>query len=172
MNSKFQLPDVSGKIVETEQFKNDKGLIVVFTCNHCPYAVANEDRLINLHEKFQSRGFPLVAICSNDANKYPQDSLDNMIIRAKEKDFKFPYLRDESQEIAKNYNAVKTPHAYVLLWENDMLKVVYDGAIDDNWESQSNVKIAYVEQVVDAIINNEVPPVNKTTPVGCTIKWK
>src|SRR5881394_2175653 len=101
----FTLKNIDGKMVSPADFKDAKGFIVVFTCNHCPFAKAYEDRIIALHKKYAAKGYPVLAINPNDKNREPDDSFDNMVIRAKEKKDPFPYLLDESQEIAKAYGA-------------------------------------------------------------------
>lgn len=110
----FNLKNVDGKMVSLAGIKKAKGYIVVFTCNHCPYSVAYEDRIIALHKKYAKLGYPVVAINPNDKDVQPADSFDNMKKRAKEKKFPFVYLYDETQEIAKAYGATRTPHVYVL----------------------------------------------------------
>jgi len=131
-----------------------------------------EDRIIALSKKTEKLGYPLIAINPNDDVKYPDDSFENMKIRAKEKGFKFPYLRDDSQKIAKKYGALRTPHVYVLKREGKELKVKYIGAIDDNAEDASAVKNKYVENAVIALSKNVAISPETTKAIGCTIKWK
>jgi len=131
-----------------------------------------EDRIISLSKKTKKLGYPLVAINSNDDVQYPDDSFENMKIRAKEKGFDFPYLRDDSQEIAKKYGALRTPHIYIVKREGKDLKVKYIGAIDDNAEDATAVKNKYVENAVIALSKNEKINPETTKAIGCTIKWK
>ena len=165
----FSLKNVDGKMVTLAGQKDVKGYIVVFTCNHCPYAMAYEDRVIALHKKYASQGFPVIAINSNDKTMAPADSYDNMQKRVKEKSIPYAYLYDETQEIAKTYGATRTPHVFVL----DEKRVVrYIGAIDDNSEEPSEVKEKYVENAVDALLAGKEVPVKQTKAIGCGIKWK
>ncbi len=165
----FKLKNVEGKMVSLADMKDAKGYIVIFTCNACPYAKAYEDRIIELHNKYASLGYPVVAINPNDKDVQPADSYDKMKERAKEKKFPFNYLYDETQEIAKTYGATRTPHVY-LLDKNRVVK--YIGAIDDNSESASDVKEKYLENAIDALRNGKDVATKETKAVGCGIKWK
>lgn len=167
----FSLPNVDGRTVSLDDYPEAKGFIIVFTCNHCPYAVAYELRLNEIHDRFAGRGFPLIAINSNDAVKYPQDSFDMMKVRAEQRGFQFPYLHDESQEIAQTYRAERTPHVYVIVKDGDYWNVEYSGSIDDNYQSASAVKEQYLNDAVGALIAGGEVPVKETIPVGCSIKW-
>lgn len=168
----FRLKNVDDKEVSLANLKSAKGFIVVFTCNHCPYSVAYEDRILALDKKYASLGYPVVAINPNDAAAYPDDSFANMKVRAKEKNFSFPYLHDESQQIAKTYGATRTPHVYVLKKEGKDLVVKYVGAIDDNSQDASAVKEKYAEKAIDGLLKGEEVNPNFTKAIGCTIKWK
>lgn len=167
----FNLKNVDGKMISMSGI-DAKGFVVVFTCNHCPFSVMYEDRIIALAKKTEKLGYPLIAINPNDEVQYPDDSFENMQIRAKEKGFKFPYLRDENQEIAKTYGALRTPHVYVLKRDGKSLVVKYIGAIDDNAEDAKAVKLRYVEDAVTALSKNEPVNPETTKAIGCTIKWK
>ncbi len=145
---------------------------MVFTCNHCPYAVKYEDRIKALNEKYEKKGYPVIAINPNDAAAYPDDSFENMKKRATEKGFVFPYLLDDSQSIAKTYGASKTPHVYILQKEKADLVVKYIGAIDDNTDSAADVKEKYAEAAVDALLAGKPVATNTTKAIGCGIKWK
>ena len=168
----FKLLNVTGSLISLGDNKVAQGFIVVFTCNHCPFSVKYEDRINELNKKYAAKGYPVVAINSNDAAQYAEDSYDNMIIRAKEKNFSFPYLHDETQAIAKSYGATRTPHVYIVQKEKDNLIVKYIGAIDDNADDAAAVKHKYVENAVDALLSAK--PVNPdfTKAIGCSIKWK
>ena len=168
----FKLKNVDGKMVSLADYKDAKGFIVTFTCNHCPFSQAYEDRLIALHNKYASKGYPVVAINSNDKTIAPDDSFEGMVERSKEKKFPFVYLYDESQEIAKTYGATRTPHMYVLNKEGKELVVKYIGAIDDNTDEPSQVTKKYVETAVDEIIAGKPVSTNATKAIGCTIKWR
>ncbi len=164
----FRLKNVDGKMVSLANYENAKGYIVVFTCNTCPYSVMYEDRIIELHNKFAGKGYPVIAINPNDEVKQPGDSYDKMVVRAKEKGFKFPYVQDKTQEITKAYGATNTPHIYVL---NKDRKVVYIGSIDNNARSASSADKFYVEDAIKALESKKTPEVSKTKAIGCTIKW-
>lgn len=168
----FKLKNIDDKTFSLADKKDAKGFIVVFTCNHCPYAVKYEDRIVALNNKYAKLGYPVVAINPNDAAAYPDDNFENMKKRAKSKSFTFPYLVDDTQEIAKAYGATKTPHVFVLKKENADLIVKYIGAIDDNTDDASAVKTKYVEQAVDALLAGKDVTTTSTKAIGCGIKWK
>ncbi len=170
--SNFSLKNIDGNLVSLSDYKSKKGVIVIFTCNSCPYANMYEDRIIALHEAYNPEGYPVLAIMPNDVEKKPSDSFDNMKKRASEKSYKFPYLIDESQEIAKAFGATKTPHVFLLNNNDNNYEVSYIGAIDDNVRDESKVKVKYVENAIAELKDGK--PVSKTTAiaVGCTIKWK
>lgn len=168
----FNLKNIDGKQVSLADYKDAKGFIIVFTCNHCPFAVAYENRVNALNQKYASQGYPVIAINPNDVDAYPDDNYDKMIVRAKEKNFTFPYLQDESQKIALTYGATKTPHVYVLQKSKAELVVKYIGAIDDNSKDASAVKDKYVENAVDQLLKGKEVTLTSTKAIGCGIKWK
>lgn len=168
----FSLLNVDGNFIGMESLQNTKGFIVVFTCNACPYAKAYESRIIQLDKTYASKGFPVVAINSNDEKIQPEDSYKNMQILAKAKGYPFPYLYDSSQEIASLYGATRTPHVFLLNKENGQLIVKYIGAIDDNSDDASKVKMKYVENAIDQILTNQEVAIKETKAIGCGIKWK
>jgi peroxiredoxin len=170
--SDFSLKNITGKNVALKDFTKAKGFIITFTCNHCPYAKAYEDRIIVLDKKYAAKGYPVVAINPNDAVQYPDDNFDNMKLRAKEKGFTFPYLHDETQAVAKQFGALKTPHMYVVQKVGEQLIIKYIGAIDDNWEDAAAVKEKYIENAVDALLDGKQVAVENTKAIGCSIKWK
>jgi len=164
----FSLKNVDGEMVSMDSFEEAKGFMIIFTCNTCPYSVAYEDRIIELHQKYAKKGVPVIAINPNDDEKSPKDSFKKMMERAEEKGFPFPYVYDETQEITKAYGATNTPHVYVL----DADKTVkYIGAIDNNTKSAAEADKKYVEDAVDAILGGTEVPEKKTKAIGCTIKW-
>jgi peroxiredoxin len=165
----FKLKSVDGKMYSMSDYKDAKGFIVVFTCNHCPFAVKYEDRVIELAKKYKSKGYVLLAINPNDPSVVPEDSFDKMKERAKEKGFTFPYLFDEGQKIFPQYGATKTPHVFLL---DKNLIVKYIGAIDDNVEDASAVKEHYLENAIAALEKGQEPTVNSTKAIGCSIKVK
>ncbi len=169
----FSLKNIDGSMVSLSNYTPaTKGAIVIFTCNHCPVAQAYQDRIIALNNKYQPLGYPVVAINSNDFNAVTDDSYENMQKRAKEKGFTFPYLLDQSQEIASTYGAMKTPHVYVLQKDGSAFKVKYIGAIDDNKDDVNAVTHKYVETAVNELLAGKPVSQNFTKAVGCGIKWK
>jgi peroxiredoxin len=170
MATDFKLKNVDNKMVSMTDYKDAKGFIVIFTCNHCPYAVAYEDRIIALDKKYKKLGYPVIAINPNNPEVQPQDSFELMQVRAKEKKFTFPYLFDEGQHIYPQYGATKTPHVYVLQKTKAGNEVKYIGAIDDNHSDEKAVKTKYVEAAVDALLKNQEVATKTTKAIGCSIK--
>ncbi|MCH2233503.1 MAG: thioredoxin family protein [Crocinitomicaceae bacterium] len=168
----FSLKNIDDNMVSLADFPEANGFIVVFTCNHCPYAVANEDRIIALDAKYKDQGYPVIAINPNDPEVNEEDSFENMKVRAEEKGFTFPYLIDEGQEIYPQYGATKTPHVYLLEKTEEGNRVAYIGAIDDNTNEPENVTEKYLENAVDALIAGEEIAVTETVAIGCSIKTK
>ena len=168
----FNLKNVDEKMVSLASYNDAKGFIVVFTCNHCPYAKAYENRIMALDAKYSSKGFPVIAINPNDEKAYPEDSFENMKKRSLDKKYSFPYLLDENQQIAKAYGAKATPHVYVINKTNKGLEVSYIGAIDNDTEDINEGKIKYVAIAVDALIAGKKPHITQTKAIGCSIKWK
>lgn len=165
----FRLKSVDGKMYSMSDYKDAKGFIVVFTCNHCPFAKKYEDRIIELANKYKSKGYILLAINPNDPSVQPEDSYALMQKRAKEKGFSFPYLFDEGQKVYPKYGATKTPHAFLL---DKSLTVKYVGAIDDNVEDAGAVKERYLENAIAALENKKNPSPSVTKAIGCSIKTK
>lgn len=168
----FSLMNVDGSVVSMANYPEAKGFIVIFTCNHCPYSVAYEDRIIELDKKYKSLGYPVIAINPNDPAAQPADSFEKMQERAAEKGFTFPYVLDEGQKIYPQYGATRTPHVYVLQKNGAEFVVRYIGAIDDNHEEPSEVKQQYVASAVDALLAGAEPPTSSTKAIGCSIKVK
>ncbi|PHQ28217.1 thioredoxin family protein [Leeuwenhoekiella nanhaiensis] len=166
----FKLKDVSGKYVSLSDFEEAKGFIVVFTCNTCPFAIANEDRILALDKQFKSEGYPVIAINPNNPEVQPGDSFEAMQERALEKGFTFPYLFDEGQEIYPQYGATKTPHVYILQKDQGQLIVKYTGAIDDSARDASTATKHFVQDAVQALLNGEPVTPNSTKAIGCSIK--
>jgi peroxiredoxin len=165
----FSLPAVDGKFYGLNSFTDKKILIVIFSCNHCPYVQAYEGRIIDLQKEFEKDGVQIVAINSNDDVKYPDDSFEEMKIRASDKKFNFPYLRDETQEVAKAYGASHTPQIF-LFDANRKLK--YEGKIDDNWQEPEKVRSKYLRDAITEVLAGKEVSVPETFSIGCTIKWK
>jgi peroxiredoxin len=169
----FSLPNVDGKDVALNDYSKEDGVILVFTCNHCPFSKMYEQRILDLDKEFDSKGWPVVAISSNDPAVEPDDSPEEMAKLAKKKKYTFPYLYDASQEIAKAYGATRTPHVFLLQKDaNGGFKVAYIGAIDDNAKDASAATQHYVADAINAIEKGEVPATTETKAIGCGIKWK
>lgn len=168
----FSLKNVDGTMVSLADYKNAKGYIVIFSCNTCPYVVAYEDRMIQLHNTYNSMGFPVIAINPNNPELSPGDSFEKMQERSREKNFPFAYVFDEKQEIFPQYGATRTPHVF-LLEKTDKGNIVrYIGAIDDNFRDASAVKEKFLENAIQALMDDQDVSVKTTKAIGCTIKVK
>ena len=165
----FCLPGVDGKDHALSQYKDKKVVVVMFTCNHCPYVQAYEDRLIAIHRDFAGKGVQLIAINANDAAGYPEDGFDNMVRRAQKKSYNFPYLRDETQRTARAYGAEYTPEAFVL---NSRGELRYVGRVDDNWQHPDKAKSHDLRDAIEAVLAHKKLENPVTHAIGCTIKWK
>jgi peroxiredoxin len=168
----FNLKNVDGQMVSLAGNQEAKGYILIFTCNTCPYSVAYEDRIIELHNKYAPKGFPVVAVQPNNTQKSPGDSFDKMKKRAKDKGFTFPYLMDQTQEVTRTYGATNTPHVYLLNRSSkDSFVIEYIGAIDNNSRNAAAADKHYVQDAVDNLLNGKAVQTTKTKAIGCTIKW-
>jgi peroxiredoxin len=168
----FKLKNVDGSFVSMSDYPDSKGFIVIFTCNHCPYAKAYEDRIIAIHNKYAPKGMPVIAINPNDPEVVPKDSFEEMKKRAKDKNFPFPYLVDETQEVYQTYGATRTPHVYLLKKEKKDLIVSYIGTIDDNYQDAGKAVNHYLANALDAVLKGKKPDPEVTKAIGCTIKTK
>lgn len=165
----FTLPGVDGKDWSLADFADKPYLVVVFSCNHCPYVIGSEDRMIALHDDYAGRGVAMVAINSNETDNHPTDDFEHMVARAREKGFAFPYLRDESQDIARAYGALRTPHFYLF---DAARQLRYTGRMDDNPRQPGQETTHELRDALDALLAGEDPPVAVTNPIGCNVKWK
>jgi len=165
----FSLPEVSGKNYSISDFAASPLLLIIFSCNHCPYVQAYEERIKKLQNDFRKDGLQIVAINANDANKYAEDSFEEMQKRATERQFNFLYLRDESQQTAKAFGAAYTPELFLF---NAERKLIYTGKIDDNWCEPEKVQTKYLQNAVEEYLRGEEISVPETYAIGCTIKWK
>jgi peroxiredoxin len=167
----FSLKGVDGKTHSLEEIKGQKATIIVFSCNHCPYVIMNEDRLISAYNDYKYKGVGMAAINSNDAVNYPEDSFEAMTARAREKKFPFAYLHDESQSVAKAYGATHTPHLFVF---DANLKLAYTGAVDDdnNYKTRKKAEKLYLRDALDDLVVGRPVRLPETHAIGCTIKWK
>ncbi len=170
--SDFSLKNIKGEMYSLSKATDAKGFIVVFSCNTCPVVIKYEERIKDLHKEFSSKGYPVVAINSNDKGVSPGDSYEAMQKAAKAKGFSFEYLYDENQEVARSFGATNTPHVYLLSKNGDELKVEYTGAIDNNADNASNADKKYVADAIYALLKEDEVPLNSTKAIGCTIKWK
>ena len=166
----FSLMNIDDKMVSLADYTSAKGFIIIFTCNTCPYSVANEDRIIALNNKYASKGFPVIAINPNDPDVVPDDSFAAMKVRASKKGFNFPYLLDKGQKVYPKFGATKTPHVYIV--SKPEMKVEYIGAIDDSSRNSDAVNEKYVENAVDALLVGKKIDKTTTKAIGCSIKTK
>ena len=163
------LPGVDAKSYSLTDFSTANVLVVVFSCNHCPYVQAYEERMIALQLKYGPRGVQLVAINANDTANYPEDNFAGMVKRAKLKGFPFPYLRDEDQSVAEAFGATHTPEFFVFDRERNLR---YHGKMDDNYRDPSAAKKKYLQEAIDSILAGQTVAEPETHSIGCTIKWK
>jgi peroxiredoxin len=166
----FQLPDTNGKTVSLADFEKANALLVIFMCNHCPYVKHIRNGLAQLARDYMSRGVAIVGISSNDVENYPQDSPRKMAEEAKAAGYIFPYLYDETQEVAKAYRAACTPDIY--LFDSEQ-RLVYRGQLDDS-RPGNNVPVTGkdVRAALDALLAGKSLPSNQKASIGCNIKWK
>jgi peroxiredoxin len=164
----FSLKNVDDTMISLADYKEAKGFIIIFTCNMCPYSVANEDRIIALDEKYKSKGYQIIAINPNDPEASKGDSFEDMKVRAEEKGFNFPYLFDEGQKVYPKFGATKTPHVYIV--SKKTMKIEYIGAIDNSSRNASAVTEKYVENALDALLEGREIKKTKTRAIGCSIK--
>ncbi len=167
----FTLKNVDGKMVSLADYKDVRGFIIIFTCNHCPYARGYEDRIIALHQKFAPKGFPVVAINPNESS-VEDDSFTQMQKRVKDKKIPYAYLADDSQQVSKIYGATKTPHVFLLEKQGEDLIVKYTGGIDDNSSDASLVTKKYLETAIEEVLAGKSVTSSQTRAIGCSIKWK
>ena len=165
----FNLLGIDDKKYSLASFKDKKALIVIFSCNHCPYVQAYEDRIKQIQKDYQSKGVEVIAINSNEDKGYPEDSFENMKKRAAEQKFNFLYLRDEDQSVARAYDATHTPEIFVF---DGNRKLAFHGKIDDNWQEPNKVKNHYLKDALDELLAGKEISIPETFTIGCTIKWK
>ena len=170
--SDFKLKNVDGKMISLSDYETANGVIIIFDCNTCPYSRAYNDRIIELNKKYASQGFPVITINPNNPELSPGDSFSEMAAQAKKKNYSFPYLVDETQQVARSFGASNTPHVFVLKKESKDFKVAYIGTIDNNSRDASAANKKYVEEAVNALLENKPVPTTRTKAIGCGIKWK
>ena len=164
----FTLPGVDGRDHSLDDYRDAEALVLVQSCNHCPYVQAWEGRLSAIQQEYRDRGVRIVAISSNDVSSHPEDSFEQMQVRAQEQGFNFDYLYDESQDVARALGSERTPEVFVFDGER---RLRYHGAIDDS-RDETAVTDHYLRDALDAVLAGEVPAVPDTPPVGCTVKWR
>jgi peroxiredoxin len=165
----FNLPGVDGKHYSLASFKDAKVLIVVFSCNHCPFVIGSEERIARLFADYSPLGVALVAINSNETVKHPNDSFEHMKAHAIEKGYRFPYVRDDSQEVALAYGALRTPHFYVF---DEQRRLRYTGRMDDSPRHPGKETTRELRDALDAVLAGKSPAVPLTNPIGCNVKWR
>ncbi len=165
----FRLPNVDGQIVDSSYFDGAKACLVVFLCNHCPYVKGSEEMLIKIVRQFEGDGLKTIAISSNDAAKYPEDSFDKMRDKARTMSLPYPYLYDESQDVARSFDAACTPEFYLFDMSHTL---VYHGTINDSPRDPTKVTKDYLSSAIAATLEGQVPNPQFVHPLGCSIKWK
>lgn len=168
----FRLRNVDGRMVALSDYKTGRGVLVVFTANHCPFAKAYEDRIIALDRRYAAQGYPVLAIQPNDPSAYEDDSFDNMKLRAAQRSYPFPYLLDETQDVARAFGVTRTPQVYILRRSGEKFTVEYVGAIDDSPQDATGVKRRYVDEALGNLLTDKPVVTTTTKAVGCAIKWK
>jgi peroxiredoxin len=164
----FDLPGVDGRDHSLEDYADAPVLVLVQSCNHCPYVLAWEGRINDLQREYADRGVRIVAISSNDAEAYPADSFDAMVEHARDAGYEFDYLYDESQDVMRALGSERTPEVFVYDAER---RLVYHGLVDDNRDEEA-VTVRYLRDAIEAVLAGETPAVTDTEPVGCTVKWR
>ena len=165
----FKLPATDNSVIDDSYFDGAKVGLVAFTCNHCPYVKGSEEMLVQIVKKFQREGLRAVAISSNDAVQYPEDGFEQMKEKAKDMNLPYPYLYDESQEVAKRFDAECTPEFYLFDAEK---KLVYHGTINDSPRDPSRVSKDYLSLAIAQVLEGLSPDPSFVRPLGCSIKWK
>jgi peroxiredoxin len=165
----FRLRAVDGTTVGRDDLRDAKAVVVMFICNHCPYVQAVEDRIVGLAREYGPKGVQFLGICSNDPTGYPDDAPARLLARSREKGYGFPYLVDESQQVARAFGAVCTPDIYVYDGER---RLAYHGRIDDSWQDASKVTRRELAAALDALLAGRKPAAEQLHSIGCSIKWK
>jgi hypothetical protein len=165
----FELPGTDDEMHSLASFDEKKILVVIVSCNHCPYVVAWEPRMVSIANEYLARGVAFIAVNANDTTTHASDGILPMKQRARERSFPFPYVRDDPQDFVRALGARYTPEVFVFDGER---KLRYHGRIDDNHRDAKSVKSHDLKNALDALLRNEDPPVKQTTPVGCSVKWK
>ncbi len=165
----FRLKGTDNRYYDKYTYADRYALVLIVTCNHCPYSRAYWNRIIKMYKKYEEDNLAIIIINPNDATQYPEDSFERMKELKKELNLPFPYLHDETQEIARKLKATRTPEAFVF---NSKRVLVYKGAIDDNWEHENLVTRVYLEDAIEYTLDGMEPDFTEVPAVGCSIKWK
>ena len=165
----FSLPATDGRTYSLDDFSESETLVLVFTCNHCPYVTGSDESTRKTAEKYAARGVRFVAINSNDTVVHPDDDFDHMVSRMEQHRFPWHYLRDESQDVARAYGALRTPHFYVF---DKARKLIYTGRGVDNPREPGKVTVNDLDRVLDEHTSGKAVSVALTNPVGCNVKWR
>jgi peroxiredoxin len=165
----FNLPGIDGNTYSLNHFQGNLGFVIIFSCNHCPYVRAYEERIKKIQSDYSNKGVSIIAINSNDSDQYEDDSFENMKKRGAEMSFNFPYLRDEDQSVAAAYGATHTPEIFLF---NNQKRLVFHGKIYDNWKEETKVVSTYLRDAIEELILGQEISVPETFTIGCTIKWK
>jgi peroxiredoxin len=168
----FALTNVDNRTISLGEYTSQKGVIVVFTSNHCPFSKAYEDRILALDRKFGPQGYPVVAILSSDATLYEEDSFDRMQARARTKNYTFPYLLDAGQAVTRAFGATRTPQVYVLKRSGERFTVEYIGSVDDSPQDAAHVQRPFVDEAVTSLLAGKPVVTPLTKAIGCAIKLK
>ena len=164
-----KLLDISGEHISLGEAKGENGILVIFSCNTCPWVIKWEDRYVELAKKYRSKGIGVIAVNSNETTFKSSDSMDEMKKHAKENNYNFYYARDDGSKLAREFGATRTPHVYLFNAED---RLVYRGAIDDNAKNQKKVKKPYVADAIDAMLAGSTIKYASTKALGCGIKFK
>lgn len=167
----FSLKDTEGEIRTLADFSDKKGLLIIFTCNHCPYALAAWPLTLELYKNY-GKEIHFAAINPNDAEMYPDDSYEQMKVKKEEWKIPFAYLLDETQTTARDYRAQCTPDLFLFKTENGNQKLYYHGRINDNWQDSAQVSQKNLEEAIKSLISGAKSPKNQPPSMGCSIKWK
>jgi thiol-disulfide isomerase/thioredoxin len=165
----FDLPGTDGKNHALRELKDARAFVVIVSCNHCPYVVAYEERIVALSKAYGKKGVKVIAVNANDTARYPDDAMGPMTERARQRGFDFPYVRDDTQALVRALGARFTPEVFAFDAQN---RLRYKGRIDDNHRDPTAVKSRDLTNALDALLEGKEPPVTETTAVGCSVKWK
>ncbi len=165
----FKLESVTNQSFQRDDFNDSRALLITFICNHCPYVRAIEDRLIQLSRAFEQKSLSVVAICSNDPISYPDDNKAALLARWQQKNYGFPYLLDEDQDVARAFDAACTPEFYLF---DQSRHLFYHGRLDDSWSDESKVAHHELRDAIERLLRGEEAPQKQYPSQGCSIKWR